>query len=186
MKPNNAAQIINRQQSACAACLFTVACLLLLAANFSYTALAEARVIRVTAADIAKLPARENYVVDLRQSDVAYDLDGTARTIDWNRVRIRKANGEVALLTHFRERFPKLAGKTPTRLAIGATDGVVKVFGLTDAPEDATEYKCDKVGGCECNGTKDCNKMLKASVCSGNVATCTSDSEGFFCHCDSK
>jgi hypothetical protein len=54
-----------------------------LTANLSYAALAKARVIRVTAADIAKLPARQNYIVDLRQSNVAYDLDGTERAIDW-------------------------------------------------------------------------------------------------------
>src|SRR4051794_26687114 len=108
MEPNNAAQIINRQPLARAACLIAIACLMLLAASFSYAAFDQARLIRVTAADLAKLPARNNYVVDLRQSNVAYDLDGSARAIDWNRVRIRKAAGEVALLEYFRERFPKM------------------------------------------------------------------------------
>jgi hypothetical protein len=180
----NTAQNANRKSPARVACLVAIACLMLLAANFSYAAFAEARVIRVTANEIAKLPARENYVVDLRQSEVTYDLDGTARAIDWNRVRVRRDSGEVGFLGYFRERFPKLAGKTPTRLVIGATGGIAQVFGLTDAPDGGTEYNCDKgIKMCDCNGTKDCNKMLKSGSCKNNVAECTADG-GFYCVCD--
>ena len=187
MEPNKAAQILNRRPSARAACLIAFACLTLLAANSSYAAFAQARVIRVTAADIARLPARQNYVVDLRQSNVVYDLDGTARAIDWNRVRIRTAAGEVALLAYLRERFPKLAEKTPTRLAFGATAGIVKVLKLADEPDDGTEHKCFEDNICECAGKRDCKKMLKAGVCSSNQATCGLADDGwFYCQCDKK
>lgn len=186
MKPNNAAQIINRKLSVGTASLIAIACLMLLAATFSYAALAEARVIRVTAADIARLPARENYIVDLRRSDVAYDLDGTARAIDWNRVRIRKAAGDVALLTYLRERFPKLAGTTPTRLVIGATDGIVKIKELADAPVDDTDYACFDDKSCQCHGARDCKKMIRHNVCANDEATCTIDAKGFYCNCDAR
>lgn len=186
METNQAAQLMNRKPAARAACLIAVACLLLLAASFSYAALTEARVIRVTAADIAKLPARQNYVVDLRQSNVAYDLDGTARPIDWSRVRIRKATGEVALLAYFRERFPKMVEKTPTRLAIGAADGIVQIKELADATDGGTEHKCFKDGICECAGFRDCKKMLKAGVCSNDALCGLADDGHFYCQCDKK
>lgn len=187
MEPNNAAQIINRRPSARTACLIAVACLIILAANFSYAAFAQARVIRVTAADIAKLTARQNYVVDLRQSGVAYDLDGRERAIDWNRVRIRKAAGEMALLTYLRERFPKMAGTTPTRLVIGATGGIVQIKELADAPDDSTEHKCFEDNTCECSGARDCKKMLKAGVCVNDEAACGLADDGhFYCQCGKK
>lgn len=186
MESNNAAQTINRRPSARAACLIAVACLMLLAANFSYATLARARVVRVTAADIAKLPARGNYVVDLRRGNVAYDLDGTGRAIDWSRVRIRKAAGEVALLAYVRERFPKMAVKMPTRLLIGATDGIVQIKEFADAPDDSTEHKCFEDNICECAGFRDCKKMLKAGVCSNDALCGLADDGHFYCQCDKK
>lgn len=173
MKPNNAAQIINRKPSMRTACLIAVACVMLLAASFSYAGLAKSRVIRVTAVDIAKLPATENYVVDLRQTGVAYDLDGTERAIDWNRVRIRRADGEVALVAHLRERYPKLAGMKPTRLVIGATDGIMEILKLKAAPNPGTDYSCDaKSKTCECVGATDCEFMLTSKVCNDDGAFC--------------
>lgn len=187
MKPNNAAQFINRKPSMRTACLITIACVTLLAASFSYAALAEARVIRVTAADIEKLPARENYVVDLGQRDVVFDLDGTARAIDWTRVRIRQAAGEVALLEYLRERFPKLAGTTPTRLVIGAKGGVQKVLGFKAAPNPGTEYECDaKSKTCDCTGSKDCEFMLSSKACKDDIAGCDVKQGTLGCSCVAK
>lgn len=188
MKPNNTAKIINRQPQARAACLIAIACFMLLAATFSYAALAGARVIRVTAADITKLPARKNYVADLRQRSVVYDLDGTARAIDWSRVRIREAGGEVALLAYFRERFPKLAGRAPTRLVIGDTGGTMKVLKLEAAPNPGTEYECDAdTKNCECIGSEDCSFMLSSKACKDDKAVCEVSAFGLLsCDCAAK
>jgi len=187
MKPNNAAQFINRQPRARAAWLTAVGCLTLLAATFAYAALAEARVIRVTAASIAKLPARQNYVVDLRQRNVVYDLDGTARTIDWNRVSVRTADGEAALMAYLREHSPKVAATTPTRLVIGATSGIMKVLKLQATPNPGTEYKCDAdTKSCNCAGGKDCEFMLKADVCKDGYADCGTTKGVMNCQCASK
>lgn len=188
MKPNYAAQIIKRNPSTRAACLMAVACLMLIAASFSYAALTQSRVIRVTAADIARLPARENYVINLRQGDVVYDLDGTERAIDWNRVLIREADKDTTLLAYFREGFPQNAGKTPTRLVIGATGGIMKVLKLKAAPTPGTEYECDAdTKKCDCLGSKDCAFMLSSKACKGDKATCETAKRGIIsCDCDAK
>jgi hypothetical protein len=81
MKLNNTVRILSHKRWVLALLCFAVVGAMSLTANLSYAALAKARVIRVTAADIAKLPARQNYIVDLRQSNVAYDLDGTERRL---------------------------------------------------------------------------------------------------------
>lgn len=185
MTSNTDARIARRVGAARAVSFFAAACALILTANFAYAALAEARVIRVTAEDISKLPARENYVVDLRQTDVVYDLDGTSRAIDWNRVRIRKAAGDVASTAYFRERFPGSAEAMPTRLVIGATDGIMNVFGFEAAPNPGTEYDC-KDNYCDCTGNKDCKKMLSAKVCKNNEGSCVVVKGVLLCGCDEK
>jgi hypothetical protein len=186
MKPNNTAQIIGRKSSVLTACLIAIACLLLLAANFSYTAFAQARVIRVAAADIAKLSARQNYVVDLRKGNVTYDLDGTTRAIDWNRVRIRTAAGEVALNAYLREHSPARANSTPTRLVIGAKGGVHKVLGFKAAQNPGTEYECGpKSKICSCSGGIDCENLLLSNKCKG-TAVCGVEDGAMYCDCASK
>lgn len=186
MKPNTTAHIINRKPQARTACLIAIVCLMLLAATYTSAALAEARVIRVTAADIAKLTARENYIVDLRQSDVVYDLDGTARAIDWNRVILRGDTGDMASTAYFRERFPDNAGATPARFVIGEKGGVQKVLGFKAPPNPGTEYKCPEGHNfCGCVGGVDCDAMLAAKVCGNNKVGCeVRDNTTLVCTCD--
>lgn len=183
MKLNNTAQIIGRKSSVLTACLIAIACLLLLAANFSYTAFAQARGVRVSAGDIT---GTENYVVDLRKGNVTYDLDGTTRAIDWNRVRIRTAAGEVALSAYLREHSPTSAKRTPTRLVIGTQGGIQKALGFKAAQKPGTKYECGpKSKICSCSGGADCESLLLSNKCKG-TAVCGVEDGAMYCDCASK
>lgn len=184
MKLNNTVRILSHKRWVLALLCFAVVGAMSLTANLSYAALAKARVIRVTAADIAKLPARQNYIVDLRQSNVAYDLDGTERAIDWNRVRIRTAAGDVTLTAYLREHSPTGAKGTSTRLVIGAQGGIQKALGLKAAPNPGTEYKCGEI--CSCSGGADCETMLAAKVCKSTTSVCGTEEGKMWCDCEAK
>lgn len=187
MKANNITLIINRLPQARAVCHIAIGCLMLLAATFAYAALADARVVRVTAADITKLPARQNYVADLRKSNVAYDLDGTAQAIDWNRILIREADRDEGTLTaYLREHSPSSAKRTPTRLVFGAQGGVQKALGFKASPNPGTEYKCGKESKiCSCSGGADCEVMLLSKACKG-TAVCGLEEGSMYCDCEAK
>lgn len=144
---------------------------------------AEVSIVRVTAADIARLPTGGNYVIDLTKKDVAYDLDGRERAIDWGRVRVRDAAGEKSLGDWLKRRAPKRAEQPFKRFGAGAKEGVAKIFDLKSDGRPPNKFECgpDSTGdtSCECQGFFDCVDMLTSGACEG-PAECT---EGG-CTCD--
>jgi hypothetical protein len=141
---------------------------------------AEVRIVRVTAADIARLPAGQNYVIDLTQKEVAYDLDGRERPIDWARVRVRNAAGEKSLIDWLKAHAPKRAAKPFKHLGAGAKEGVAKIFDLKSDGKPETKYECgpDVQTGdtfCGCSSLFDCLDMFADGACEDSSAECTED-----------
>jgi hypothetical protein len=194
MKTNNLTKSDRRLKPACLLLTVVFAMILTTSVSSSGTTAAagpqtspacEVQIVRVTADTIARLPQGKPYVVDLTRTGVAYDLDSTARTIDFSRIVVRTRTGEVALTAWLKERFPPRPDKQPTRLAIGATDGVKKIFDLNAKPDSGTKYECSKMwGDCFCKGFFDCASMLFANVCRWGTIGCGVFDGKVECSCD--
>jgi hypothetical protein len=123
-----------------------------------------ARQVHVTAQMIARDKA---YTLDLDRSGTVYTL---APDVDYDRVRVRTAKGEMPLTD--------LVGtpRTKARVLVGWVNDL-RTFKPGRAPRGAVakdNYTCEGLR-CECTGDVDCNEMFSADVC-GDIASCNADS----------
>lgn len=130
------------------------------------------REIRITSSDIGRLPVGKNYFVDLTRRGVIYDFDSTARPIDFTRVTVRTAKGDVAMETWLKGQFPRIAASRwrSGHLRIGDAKKFRSVSGRRP-PLRAPSFTCDG-NRCDCHGDDDCNDMFGSGVC-GQIASCT-------------
>ena len=130
------------------------------------------REIRITSDDIGRLPAGKNYFVDLTRRGVIYDLDSTARPIDFTRVTVRTPKGDVAMETWLKGQFPRTAASRwrSGHLRIGDAKKFRSVSGRRP-PLRAPGFTCDG-NQCDCRGDDDCNDMFGSGAC-GQIAVCT-------------
>ncbi len=136
------------------------------------------RKIRITGDDIARLPGRQNYLVDLTRPGVIYELDSTLRRIDFTRVKVHTAAGDFAMETWLKRQLPGTAGSRwrSERLRIGhAKDliGFVAAKAGQTPSTGSTGFSCDG-GLCKCEGDADCNALFSSGRC-GDVAACNPD-----------
>src|SRR5687768_17359462 len=67
---------------------------------------AGSRQVRVTAASVAQVPVGKSYVIEVKQKGVAYDFDPSAGRINYARVVVRTATGDVPIGTFIKKKFP--------------------------------------------------------------------------------
>lgn len=143
------------------------------------------RRIQVNAESIAQLASGKKYVVDLTQTGVIYEFDSKTRSIDFTRVTIRTATGEVTMSSWLEKTFSKnkVAGWNSQHLSIGATDALRSVRGLPTKnltpPTKTMAFQCGS-SLCSCTGDEDCNDMFSTNVC-GPYAACDLDSGRCVC-----
>src|SRR5215510_613017 len=127
------------------------------------------RRIQVNAQTITALPSGKNYIVDLTQRGVIYEFSPQAGQIDFNRVRVRTARGEVEISSFLETNYliDKLAGFKYKSQAFSLATRPPGT--LQNPPADTTNFKCSAIR-CACNGTFDCNDLIfNTSLCGGPI-----------------
>ena len=125
------------------------------------------RRIQVNAQMIKALGPRKNYVVDLTKRGVFYQFDSKSREIDFSRVRVRTAKGEVAIRSYL-ERFlndlkVQLPGFkfTSQSFSLGTQPG-----GPLPSLRPAPSYlkSCNQTS-CICTTQEDCEALAGSVIC---------------------
>jgi uncharacterized protein YlzI (FlbEa/FlbD family) len=130
----------------------------------------------VTPETVLRLPSGKNYVVDLTRRNVIYDLNSTARAIDFSRVVVRTPTGEEPIASWLEKTFSKeaLIGWESGRLRIGTLRDFRKIRGLPTTgqrlPTGSIAFECNPLY-CVCRGDRDCNDMFSTNVC-GAITVC--------------
>ena len=120
-----------------------------------------------------------NYVVDLTSRNVIYELNSTARPIDFSRIVVRTPAGEEPIESWLEKTFSKeaLTGWKSGRLRIGTTQDFRTIIGLPTTghkpPTGSMPFQCNPLY-CVCQGDRDCNDMFSTNVC-GLIAFCVND-----------
>ncbi|TLY17382.1 MAG: hypothetical protein E6K69_02185 [Nitrospirae bacterium] len=124
--------------------------------------------IRVTATDIAKLPAKTPYILDLTRQGVIYECDSTAARIDFSRVAVRtaKATTPIATLMNGPLKSRVTSQWSSSRFRMGSSSS----FGRIKVGPRGTNFSCEGAQ-CTCTGDADCNDMFSSGVC-GDIAVC--------------
>jgi hypothetical protein len=165
---------------------------------------ASLRRIEVNAKTITALAPGKNYIVDLTQRGVIYEFSPQAGQIDFSRVRVRTAQGEVAIGTFIEKTLPKdkLAGFKYKSQAFGLATrpsgtlqnpptGASPHIG-TQARLEATSITVQGASGaksilcsrdaCACIGPDDCTDLLNNGPCGGPLV-CDFHAKPYFCYC---
>jgi hypothetical protein len=133
------------------------------------------RRIQVNAESLAQLSGGKKYVVDLTQRGVIYDFDSKTRSLDFTRVVIRTAKGEIPMSSWLEKNFAKteLAGWNSRHLRIGTTEGFRSFRGLPariqKPPPGTAAFQCNPLL-CTCKGDSDCNDMFSTTACGPHAA----------------
>jgi hypothetical protein len=145
------------------------------------------RQVRITAASIARLPANKPYVIDLKQKGVAYDFDLSGGRINYSRVVVRTAAGDLPIATYLARKFREAGIKgwetRRVQLTVLATRGPAKGGLGLKSPTGPSPFTCNPVW-CACQGDDDCNDMFTTNVC-GDTAFCVNTSSSSVkCYCE--
>jgi hypothetical protein len=123
----------------------------------------------VTSEQIARLPARQAYVIDLAGGEV-FNL---APGMDYSRVRVRTEAGEKPL-GNLANRF-----RTDRNILIGNFDDLAAIsFGFPTEieitrPDRISNASCEKESGtCGCVGKKDCGDLGRSGKCASGTVSC--------------
>ena len=125
------------------------------------------RRIQVNAQTIKALGLRKNYVVDLTKRGVFYQFDSKSREIDFSRVRVRTAKGEVAISSYLERFLHDLKDKVPgfkftyQSFSLGTQPG-----GPLPSLRPATSYfkSCNQTA-CICTTQADCEDLAATVIC---------------------
>jgi len=140
------------------------------------------RRIQVNAKAISALPKGKKYVVDLTQRGVKYEFDPKAGQIDFSRVMVRTARGEVTIGSFLEKNLPKdklPALKDTSLLLILGTRATGTVQTLPTNPSKLIRCFPDF---CTCEGEGDCQVLLDSNICVTFI--CINSPNGAFCGCD--
>jgi hypothetical protein len=138
------------------------------------------RRIQVRAQTITALPRGKKYVVDLTQPGVKYEFDPKTGQIDFNRVMVRTAQGEVAIGPWLEKTFlkGKLAGFkwTSQSFFIRTRPSGTRTPPIGTPPSDNTPtlIKCGPEI-CSCVGEDDCDELLYISPLCSDIVFCKLD-----------
>jgi hypothetical protein len=138
----------------------------------------------VNTGTITALAPGKNYIVDLTQRGVVYEFSHQAGPIDFSRVKVRTAQGEVAISSFLENTFlkGKLAGfkyKSQAFSLATRQPGTVK-----NPPTGVSNFGCDS-NQCNCDGNRDCLDLLIYSGLCDKLTFCvTSQITGqLYCVC---
>jgi hypothetical protein len=125
----------------------------------------------VSAKTVSGLPAGKKYEVDLTRKGTIYNL---AADVDYSRVRVRTAKGEMSMAD-----LLKKTGKTMTgKVRVGMTSDIrSQKLGLARLGGGRLNFNCEGLL-CSCSGDDDCNDMFTTGGC-GDIAVC--DERGCWC-----
>lgn len=130
--------------------------------------------IRITAQDIARLPSGKSYLVDLRQRGTIYHFDSTSRRIDFSRIRLRTATGEVVMKDWLEKLLPPaIAGRWRSgHMSLGTAKDFIGLNVHQPRPSGVIKYEYDpETDTYSCRGDADCEHMFEDGVC-GEAAVC--------------
>ncbi len=141
------------------------------------------RRIRIAADDIARLPARKNFLVDLTRPRVVYEFDSKSPPIDFTRITVHSASGDSTIEAWLKTYLPSKAGGSwkSGRLRIGAAKDL-GFFGIRH-PGGFQHYNNDGEGHCDCDGEDDCIGMFNGSACIDNGVCIDDDPKRPRCYC---
>lgn len=122
--------------------------------------------IQVNAQTIRALPGGKKYVVDLTQRGVVYEFDSKSGQIDFSRVMVRTARGDVAIGAFLETTFLKaeLAGFKYSSQAFSVATRPAGTFQSRQAR--TSSFRCGDVV-CTCVGGDDCDNMVYSTACDG-------------------
>ena len=138
------------------------------------------RRIQVNAQTITALAPGKNYVVDLTQRGVVYEFSPQAGQIDFSRVRVRTAQGEVAIDTFIEKTLPKdkLAEFKYKSQAFGIA---TRPPGTLQNPSNGASKFCSR-DICTCFDPVECTDLLNNGPCGGPLI-CDFHAARYFCYC---
>jgi hypothetical protein len=143
--------------------------LVMLALNLATAQKNPVRQTEVTSQEIARLPARQAYVINLTGGEV-YNV---APGVDYSRVRVRTAAGEKPL-GNLANRF-----RTDRNILIGDFDDLTAInFGFPPEieishPDRISNAQCSKTTStCGCTGKKDCGDLGRSGKCLSGSVSC--------------
>ena len=142
------------------------------------------RSIQVNAQTITALPQGKKYVVDLTQRGVRYEFDAKTSRINFSRVMVRTAQGEVPIASFFK--------KVPFRKALAGFNYTSQSFvigralapGLTSSSDrtlptltSISNFTCNATT-CVCEGVPDCSDLIFNTTLCGGPIYCFTDAAG--------
>jgi hypothetical protein len=145
------------------------------------------RRIQVNARTITALPNGKKYVVDLTKRGVKYEFDPKAGQIDFSRVMVRTARGEVTIGSFLEKVLPKdkMPALKDTSLSfIIGTRATGTVQTLPTHPLNLVHCPGDEPGGCYCTGESDCQALLDSRLCPGSFICVRRPDHPVYCQCD--
>lgn len=143
----------------------------------------QTRRIRIAADDIARLPARKSYLVDLIRPRVVYEFDSKSHPIDFTRITVHSASGDSSIEAWLKTHLPSKAGGSwkSGRFRIGAAKDL-SFFGVRH-PGGSQRYNNDGEGHCDCDGEDDCIGMFNGSACIDKGVCIDDDPQRPRCYC---
>ena len=117
------------------------------------------------------------FIVDLTQRGVVYEFDPQAGQIDFNRIKVRTARGEVAIGSFLETTFLKdnLAGFKYTSQPFSLATRPAGT--LQNHPTGTSNFNCN-VSECACTGDRDCSDLIfNTSLCNGPIF-CSKETSG--------
>ncbi len=142
------------------------------------------RSIQVNAKTITALPKGKKYVVDLTQRGVRYEFDAKTSRVDFSRVMVRTAQGEVPIASFLK--------KVPFRKALAGFNYTSQSFvigralapGLTSSSDgtlptltSTSNFTCSPTT-CVCEGVPDCSDLIFNTTLCGGPIYCFTDAAG--------
>ncbi len=143
------------------------------------------RRIQVNAKAVSALPKGKKYVVDLTQRGVKYEFDPKAGQMDFSRVMVRTARGDVTMASFLEKFIPKdkLAGfkYSSQSFSLGT-----RLPGTVQTPFPNTS-KITICSGfvCTCSTESECQDLLDSRICPGTFV-CVNTPNGVYCECNQK
>jgi hypothetical protein len=135
------------------------------------------RRVEVNTKTITALTPGKNYVVDLTQRGVVYEFSHQAGAIDFSRVKVRTARGEVAIGSYLETTIlkDKLAGFKYKSQAFSIA---TRQPGTVKNPSSGTSnFSCNSAL-CSCSGARDCSDLLFNTPLCGGAIFCSKNSAG--------
>lgn len=133
--------------------------------------------IRVSSADIARLPIGKSFLVDLTRRGTIYHFNPATGSIDYPRVRVRTTVGEVTLEAWLKKRLPPSIGDRwrSRRFRVGMIRDLATFNNSGSKQRPPTQAYEHEDGVCHCTGDDDCNNMFSDDVCIDGTSFCFDD-----------